>query len=46
MEAQQPDKMLNRITLARGVWMELRKVRKHGTEWSEKTGRGSGELTK
>ena len=39
MEAQPQDKMLNRITLARSVWMELQKVRKHGTERGEKTER-------
>ena len=44
VEAQPQDEMLNRITLARGVWMELQKVRKHGTQWGEETGRESGEL--
>ena len=45
VEAQPQDEMLNRTTFARGVWMELQKVRKHGTERGEQTGRGSGELT-
>ena len=35
MEAQPQDKMLNRITLTRGVWMEHQKVCKHGTEQGE-----------
>ena len=42
MEAESQDEMLNRITLATGVWMELQKARKHGTELGEEIGRGSG----
>ena len=45
VEAQSQDEMLNRIMFARGVWMELQKVHKHGTERGEETGRGSDELT-
>ena len=32
VEDHPQDEMLNRIMLARGVWMELKKVCKHGTD--------------
>ena len=42
VEAKSQDEMLNRKTFARGVWRELQKARKHGTERGDGRGWGGG----